>query len=255
VFIDSIGNIYTACNVDHRCILIDTFGITHTIAGTGVSGFTGDGGLATNAKMWYPRDIKLDNFGHIYISDWNNSRIRRITYPYTPPTSSIALSGVTSTPVGSSVTITATLTSVGSTYTLHWLNHGIEFTTTSVPSVTYIKPLGIDTITAWIDPCGFYDSAMAAGHVVGVDALGMQTQVNSDGITIYPNPTTNLLHITGLPGAATYRLLSMVGAVVQCGQLPAGGGTAGLQGLPPGMYVLELVTERGERVMRRVVKE
>ena len=88
-----------------------------------------------------------------------------------------------------------------------------------------------------------------------VGTTGMPTWQAADGITIYPNPTTNLLHITGLPGAATYRLLSMVGAVVQRGQLPAGGGTAGLQGLPPGMYVLELVTERGERVVRRVVKE
>ncbi len=74
-------------------------------------------------------------------------------------------------------------------------------------------------------------------------------------LSIYPNPTTNLLHITGLPGAATYRLLSMVGAVALCGELPAGGGAAPLQGLPPGMYVLELVTERGERVVRSVVKE
>ena len=161
-------------------------------------------------------------------------------------------------PVGSTVTVTATVTNAGSSYLIHWLNHGIEFTTTTVPMVTYTKPPGVDTITARVVPTGYgcWDSTTSAGHMVMVGTTGMPVRAApQDGITIYPNPTTNLLHITGLPGAATYRLLSMVGAVARCGELPAGGGAAGLQGLPPGMYVLELVTERGERVVKRVVKE
>lgn len=257
--IDSIGNIYTACYTNNRCIMIDTFGITHTIAGTGIAGFSGEGAPATNAKLWYPKDIKLDNFGHVLIADWNNSRVRKITYPYSSYTSSISLSGVSFAPLGTSVTITATIVGVGSSYTVHWLNRGIEFATTTAPSVTYIKPPGTDTITARVVPSstlGCYDSAVSVFHLVYDNALSSTTVfANSSGISIYPNPTTNLLHITGLPGAATYRLLSMVGAVARCGELPAGGGAASLQGLPTGMYVLELVTERGERVVRRVVKE
>jgi hypothetical protein len=49
-----------------------------TIAGTGVSGFTGDGGPATSAKLNNPFGVVVDNAGRIIIADNGNSRIRAI---------------------------------------------------------------------------------------------------------------------------------------------------------------------------------
>ena len=53
-------------------------GIISTIGGTGTAGFSGDGGPATQAKLWNPYNIALAPDGTMYIADYENNRIRRI---------------------------------------------------------------------------------------------------------------------------------------------------------------------------------
>lgn len=53
--------------------------IITTIAGTGTAGFTGDGGAATSAQIYYPHNLAQDAAGNIYFPDYGNSRIRKIT--------------------------------------------------------------------------------------------------------------------------------------------------------------------------------
>ena len=48
------------------------------IAGTGVCGFSGDGGPAVAAQLSDPNGIAFDAAGNLYVSDANNHRIRRI---------------------------------------------------------------------------------------------------------------------------------------------------------------------------------
>jgi sugar lactone lactonase YvrE len=50
-----------------------------TYAGTGVLGFSGDGGSATAARLNYPRAIAVDGQGNLYIADTYNYRIRKVT--------------------------------------------------------------------------------------------------------------------------------------------------------------------------------
>ncbi len=49
-----------------------------TIAGTGSSGFSGDGGLATTAQLNLPFNITFDKFDNIFIADTYNNSIRKI---------------------------------------------------------------------------------------------------------------------------------------------------------------------------------
>jgi len=49
-----------------------------TIAGTGIRGYTGDGGLATDAQLDWPTGIAVDDNGNIYISDGNNQVVRKV---------------------------------------------------------------------------------------------------------------------------------------------------------------------------------
>lgn len=79
VAVDAAGNIYIADNSNNRVRKVNTSGIISTIAGTGLPyGYTGDGGPATAAHMYYPRAIAVDAANNIYICDWNNSAVRKI---------------------------------------------------------------------------------------------------------------------------------------------------------------------------------
>jgi predicted extracellular nuclease/sugar lactone lactonase YvrE len=77
--IDAAGNIYLADQPNYRIRKIATNGIITTIAGTGSSGFSGDGGQASLASLYYPGGVAIGPDGSIYVSDTLNYRIRKIT--------------------------------------------------------------------------------------------------------------------------------------------------------------------------------
>ena len=54
-------------------------GIITTVAGTGVGGYSGDGGQAKAARLFYPRGIAVDAAGTLYIADSLNFRVRKVT--------------------------------------------------------------------------------------------------------------------------------------------------------------------------------
>ncbi len=74
----SNGILYVADAGNHRIRKIDENGIINTVAGNGVSGFSGDGGSALQASLNYPVDIALDQVGNLFIVDRDNSRIRKV---------------------------------------------------------------------------------------------------------------------------------------------------------------------------------
>jgi len=79
VCLDASGNIYIIdCNNCIRKVTVST-GIITTVAGTGVAGFSGDGGLATAAQLSVPHGLTFDAVGDMYIADWSNNRVREVT--------------------------------------------------------------------------------------------------------------------------------------------------------------------------------
>ena len=52
--------------------------IITTVAGNGIDGYSGDGGPATQARLWYPQGIAVGPDGSLYIADGGNHRIRRV---------------------------------------------------------------------------------------------------------------------------------------------------------------------------------
>jgi len=75
---DNAGNIYAsdqACNVIRK---ISAARIVTTVAGNGTPGFSGDGGPATSAQLWYPCQVGVDLAGNIYIPDADNNRVRKV---------------------------------------------------------------------------------------------------------------------------------------------------------------------------------
>ena len=71
------GNILIASNLD-RIRRVSPDGIITTIAGTGVGGYSGDGGLATLAQLYAPESIAVASDGSIIIAEPRNFRIRQV---------------------------------------------------------------------------------------------------------------------------------------------------------------------------------
>jgi uncharacterized repeat protein (TIGR01451 family) len=79
VAVDAQGNLFIADQFNHRVQKITAGGIISTVAGTGASGFSGDGGAATLARLFSPSGVAVDVHGNLFIADLNNHRIRRVT--------------------------------------------------------------------------------------------------------------------------------------------------------------------------------
>ncbi len=76
---DSSGNMY-ACDdgVATRVYKITPSGAITIIAGSATSGFSGDGGRATNASLFEARGVAVDAAGNVYIADTGNGRVRKV---------------------------------------------------------------------------------------------------------------------------------------------------------------------------------
>ncbi|MBX2906478.1 MAG: T9SS type A sorting domain-containing protein [Taibaiella sp.] len=78
IAVDMLGNIYFADGQNNRIRKIDAAGIITTVAGNGMPGYSGDGGPATAASLFHPVGLVLDNWGSIYIGDYDNHRVRKV---------------------------------------------------------------------------------------------------------------------------------------------------------------------------------
>ena len=88
ITIDAEGNLYIADTGNERIRKVDVNGIITTVAGTGTTGFNGDGGPATSANLTSPYKVAVDTEGNLYINDGiagsnylnnlSNNRIRKV---------------------------------------------------------------------------------------------------------------------------------------------------------------------------------
>jgi hypothetical protein len=78
VALDGAGNMYIADSLHNRIRKVDTTQIMSTIAGTGASTYTGDGGPAANATLNTPSGVAVDGAGNVFIADTGNNVIREI---------------------------------------------------------------------------------------------------------------------------------------------------------------------------------
>ncbi len=79
IAVDTNGNLFLSSPGYHLVRKIEHgTGILSTIAGTGIGGFSGDGGAGSSAEVYYPYGLATDLAGNVYIADESNNRVRKV---------------------------------------------------------------------------------------------------------------------------------------------------------------------------------
>jgi sugar lactone lactonase YvrE len=129
VWVDPQNNVIIADTFNDRVRRISASdGRISTIAGNGLTGYTGDGTSATSTRMFCPTSVITDLAGRLYIADRENHRVRVVqavpTGDTTPP--AVALTAPTTNPTftttTSPLTLTGTALDANGIVQVRWLN-------------------------------------------------------------------------------------------------------------------------------------
>ena len=79
VVVDAAGNIFIADKGNSCVRKVTPDGLINTVAGNGTSGYSGDGGPATSAQLIDPSGVVVDTAGNLFIADFGNNSVRKVT--------------------------------------------------------------------------------------------------------------------------------------------------------------------------------
>jgi len=249
--IDDFGNIY-ASDSNQRVRKINSEGIISTIAGNGIPGYVGDGGSAMLAQIYNPSGIAVDACGNVFFGDVGNNRIRKITlFPFSLP--SISISGISYSSAGTTVTVNAIVSTVGSPFAIKWYKNSELFSTTTTPTTTFVKSVGIDTIIARVVPFSSrcYDSTTSAPHYVSDSSTGVRSVGVMGGVYVYPNPANKQVTVVAGERMRSVAISNMQGQELLRYVPDATSYTVAIDMLPPGMYMVRV----NDMWVGKVVKE
>lgn len=78
VCLDTAGNLFIVDQGNSMIRRINLSGIITVYAGTGVPGYSGNGGLGYNAQISAPTEVAVDKSNNLYIADFSNHVIRKV---------------------------------------------------------------------------------------------------------------------------------------------------------------------------------
>ena len=148
--LDTSGNIFISDMFNQRIRKITaSTGIITTVAGSGVYGNSGNGGLATSATLSEPSAVAVDFLGYLYLSDNAiSSTIRKVTFPGVTPSAAVTVTPAPSVTPAPLVTMPPTPAPV---------------TVTPVPSATPVPLTTVaPTLKASVSPASTVTSAPLA---------------------------------------------------------------------------------------------
>jgi uncharacterized protein (TIGR03437 family) len=189
-----------------------------SVAGNGISGYSGDGGPATSASLFIPYAVALDGLGNLFIADTNNFRVRRVTPAGIITT--VAGNGIQgSSGVGGPATsaeLVPTSVAADASGNLYIVDN------TGFGTLSKVTPAGtITTVAHWPTVSGVFGRGLGATSVA-VDALGILYVTNSfSGLVQKVTPAGIIATVAGNGthgfsgdgGPATSASLSSPGAV------------------------------------------
>ncbi len=278
---DNTGNLFIADNGNHRVRKVDTLGKIYTIAGSGVAGDAGDGSQATSAQLKNLWGLKVDINDNLYLTSEN--KVRKISASNGIITTVVGNGsfgysgdGDAATNTGFSEIIDVAIDKYGYLYVSDDIDNRVLKVDPSNVVTTFAgngirgfstdggaadtteinSPRGID-----LDSCGNLFVADNGNNRIRkityahCDYLETEKLTTNDKLLIFPNPTYDLLNINNVTSQTSYRVYSIVGAVVEQGILKAGANILSVRIFPNGLYLLALTDGEGKRSVTKIVKE
>ena len=221
---DVAGNLYIADYGNNRIRRVEAAtGLITTIAGTGVAGYSGDGSAATSAKINLPYGVAVDVLGNVYVADYGNHRIRKIT------------------------TGTAVITTIAGTGTANYNGDGGAAT---VGQLSYPTGVGLD------GPGNLYVADAGNHRVRKVRHLETLT-ITTTTLAYAPKNSACKLEVTALGGSGSgYTWTTSVGTVPTGTNLISGTPAASISGTPTlagtWLFTLKVVDSEGFQATRAV---
>jgi len=227
--VDSAGNVFVADFYNNRIRKINTVtGIITTVAGNGTAGFSGDGGQATNAEIWNASAVGLDQYGNIYVSDYYNSRVRKVF-----------ANGIIMTIAGDD---TEGYSGDGGPATAAEINFPQGVTANS-HGVVYIADYANARVRVVTD---VPDSALP---------LSVNKNIAANGLKIFPNPSKGKFSVK-VPGnfqQVALEIYDAIGAKVYENLYHSPPVNLDLIGFPPGVYVLHLESGNNSYIQKLII--
>ncbi len=281
IAIDDWGTMYIADAGNHRVRKIDTFGFVSTVAGNGVAGYFGDGGLATFAELDSPYALTVDHKGVLYINDFNNNVIRMVDL--TGTISTVAGSGAYGYSGDNGLAVNAMLNAprcigvdtFNNLFIADALNNVIRKVDNAgvITTVAGNGSFGFGGDLWYVTGANFKNPYGVAVDVHGSIYIGdannerirktyATTAVNSvvmnSELGEFPNPSYNMATITGLSKSDQVSVYDMAGRQVGAtwNVTSAGEQTFDVSFLNTGIYTIQVADNNGNRKgVLKLVKE
>lgn len=228
------GALYIVDQMNNRIRMVNPAGVISTVVGSGVSGYTGDGGNALTARLSFPAGVVATDSGYIYIAEGNNNAIRKVD-----------LSGIITTIAGDG---SSGFAGDGGAATASRLSAPNSLAVDASGKV-YVADAGNNRIRK-----------IAKKPVIS----GITTPLFVTAPALFPNPNTGSFTLSGMiAGNSQYieaTIVNATGAVVYHTTLPTNNGFIKAtitpdSPLPNGVYVLQLYTSTQTDAIRFVVQQ
>jgi len=216
VAVDALGNVYVADKNNHKIRKITPAGDVSTMAGSTSGSADGTG---TAAQFNAPTGVALDASGNVYVADYDNNKIRKIT------------------PAGDVSTL------AGST------DGYVDGTGTAA---RFYKPFGVA-----LDASGNVYVADRKNHKIRKitgDISSTASYTLLGGFAVYPNPSNGVFNIEA-PTSATITIYDMIGNQVSTQKAAIGTATVNLSSFTAGMYFAKITAENNQTQTVKLIKE
>lgn len=272
LFVDKHNSLYIAEAGNHIIRKIDSTGRITTVAGQGVPGNIGDNGPATAARLDSPYAMAVDRYGNIYIADYMNNKIRKVTdsngYILT-----IAGTGVAGYTGDSGLATAARLNrpagiavdSVGNVFFSDANNNVIRRIDTAGIITTVVGngtpgfggDLGNPKGANLFHPMGIAMDTFGSMYIADANnqrvrkvyntTVGIEDVTNTSSVTVFPVPANDFMHIEGLEVNDVVVLLDITGNVIEttAADNTAFSAQLAMHSLPSGMYMVRILNSKG----------